>query len=68
MVGSGKLLAWIVPHGDEFVAALVGSAAVRSRAPATQVCPSQLDARQWVEEEAAAVGLPVEWIDEAPQG
>jgi hypothetical protein len=34
-----------------------------SRPPATQICSSTEDARQWVEDEARAFGLPVEWVD-----
>ena len=32
------------------------------RAPATQSCSSVGEARQWVENEAAALGAPVEWV------
>ena len=67
MSGSGKLLAWIAPHGDEFVAAIVGAAAVRARPPATQRCSTRPKAREWVEQEAAGVDLPVEWVDQAPR-
>jgi hypothetical protein len=62
----GKLLAWVEPQGDdEVVAAFVGGAA-RQRAPATQVCGSVSEAREWVEHEAAEFGLPVEWLSAAP--
>jgi hypothetical protein len=62
-----KLLAWVeARNDDEFLASFVGSAATR-RAPATQLCASPADARQWVEDEAAAVGLPVEWLAAAPE-
>ena len=62
-----KLLAWVEPHGaDEFVAAFVGGAATK-RAPATQLCTSPEEARQWVEGEAAEFGLPIEWLSAAPE-
>lgn len=62
-----KLLAWVEPRCDhEFVAAFVGGGATR-RAPATQLCASPEEARQWVEEEAAEFGLPVQWLATAPQ-
>jgi hypothetical protein len=64
---SDKLLAWIAPRSEtEFVAAFVGGAAVSGRAPATRLCPSHSEARQWVEDQAAALGLPVEWLSGAP--
>jgi hypothetical protein len=44
-----------------------GAAGARvSRPPATQLCSSAEDARQWVEDEARAFGLPVEWVNEVP--
>jgi hypothetical protein len=62
-----KLLAWVEPRNDdEFLAAFVGGAATR-RAPATQLCASPAEARQWVEDQASEVGLPVEWLSAAPQ-
>jgi hypothetical protein len=65
-VGS-KLLAWIVPRRDEYVAAIVGAGAVSSRAPATQLCSSRDEARQWIEDEAAAIGVPIEWLARASE-
>jgi hypothetical protein len=62
-----RLLAWVEPRNDvEFLAAFVGGAAT-TRAPATQLCVSSAEARQWVEDEAAEVGLPVEWLAAAPE-
>ncbi|HME20437.1 MAG TPA: hypothetical protein VKI44_03600 [Acetobacteraceae bacterium] len=62
MPQSGKLLAWIEPHGgDEVLAAYVGGAAP-TRQPATRRCASPGEGRQWVEQEAAVLGLPVEWV------
>ena len=65
MPTSSKLLAWIVPSRDAYLAAVVGAGAVSSRAPATQLCSSPDEARQWVEEEAAAIGAPIEWLARA---
>lgn len=62
-----KLLAWVEPMGnDAFLAAFVGGAAT-ARAPATQLCASPEEARQWVNNEAADFGLPVEWLTAAPE-
>lgn len=62
-----KLLAWVEPRNDEeFLAAFVGGAATQ-RAPATQLCASPAEARQWVEGEASELGLPVEWLSGAPR-
>ncbi len=74
MVPSGNLLAWIEPcGGDQFVGAFVGEGEVRDarrprlgRAPATQLCASPNEARQWVEDQAAAFGLPVKWLKQVP--
>jgi hypothetical protein len=69
MPPDGKLRAWIEAHDDAVLAAFVGvpAAAARvSRPPATQLCSSAEDARQWVEDEARAFGLPVEWVDTGP--
>jgi hypothetical protein len=63
-----KLLAWVEHHGeDEFLAAFVAKAAARQRIPATQLCSSQAEAHQWVEDEAAVLDVPVEWVSEAPK-
>ncbi len=57
------LLAWIEPQADGFMAAFVGAAAAPGRAPATQLCASPDEAQEWVEEEAATLGLRVKWVD-----
>ena len=66
----GRLRAWLEVQDDAVLAAFVGvpgaTDARLSRPPATQLCSSAEDARQWVEEEARAFGLPVEWVDTAP--
>jgi hypothetical protein len=70
----GSLLAWVKPSSDDqYVAAYVGEGAVAGayrnfpgRAPATQLCSSLDEARQWIEEEAAALELPVRWMSEIP--
>ena len=62
-----KLLAWVEPQSDEaFVAAFVGGAAPQ-RVPATQVCASPEEAREWIEHQAAEFDLPVEWVTAAPE-
>ena len=59
---SGKLLAWIEARADdEFLAAFVGGEAPKRR-PATRLCSSPGEARCWVEQQAAALGVPVEWV------
>jgi hypothetical protein len=61
---SGNLLAWIEPCGASgFTAAFVGEWAT-SRAPATQLCSTSCDAREWIEEQAAALALPVRWMND----
>jgi hypothetical protein len=73
MTPSGKLRAWIERKpGGRFLAGFVGvvvtpdgHVAVANRAPATQVCRSPEEAREWVEDEATAFGLPVEWAEAA---
>jgi hypothetical protein len=74
MLPSGKLLAWIETLGaDEFIAAFVGEGAlpaphydVSGRAPATQLCSSIDDARQWIQDQAKAFNLPVQWMEAVP--
>jgi hypothetical protein len=62
MTPSGQLLAWIERSGTgEFRGAFVGDGA-RNRLPATQACSSIDEAREWVVEEAAALGVPVKWL------
>lgn len=63
---NGRLLAWVVPHGSDFVAAIVGAPAAHVRAPATQLCSSHPKAVEWVKDEAAAVGLSIDWINDGP--
>ena len=61
---SDKLLAWIEPRGPhEFAAVFVSSAMASRRAPATHRFGSPDAAREWVEREAAALNVPVEWTD-----
>jgi hypothetical protein len=72
----GTLLAWIKPRSvDEFVAAFVGEDAALSarkdfpgRAPATRLCSSPDEARRWMEDQAAALDLPIKWMSEEPRG
>ncbi len=66
MKTSGKLLAWIEPRADNlYLAAYVGAEAPM-RAPAVQPCPSETAASAWIEEQAAVLGLPLEWVSKAP--
>jgi hypothetical protein len=74
MTPSGKLLAWIKPRSaGQFVAAFVGEGAAAGmrtgfagREPAVQLCGSPDEARRWIEDQAAAFALPIEWVSEAP--
>ncbi len=71
---NGKLLAWIEPHANEaYVAAFIGEGATKDahrdypgRQPATQLCSSHHEARQWIEQQAADLDLPVKWMNDAP--
>jgi hypothetical protein len=64
---SGKLVAWIEPrNNDEFLAAF-GAAAVPGRPPAVQTCSSPAEAKRWIEDQAAALELPIEWVNGAPR-
>jgi hypothetical protein len=73
MVASGKLRAWIEHYPeDKYLAAFVGVTALpggrmaaAGRPPATHIFSSPSSARQWVEREATAVGLPIEWVEGA---
>jgi hypothetical protein len=75
MILDGNLLAWVEPRGaGEFVGAFIGEGAAADahsrfpgRAPATQACSSLEEARQWVEDQAAALDLPVKWVRAAPR-
>jgi hypothetical protein len=61
-VPTDKLLAWVEPRDDEaFLAAFVAADA-RRREPATQLCSSRDEARNWIETQAAAIDAPVEWV------
>ena len=64
MPDENRLLAWIERRDrDEVEVAFVAAATKSRRAPATQSCSSVGEARRWVENEAAALGAPVEWVD-----
>lgn len=66
-----SLLAWIERYGtSEFVGAFVGEGAAPGaipdfpgRAPAMRRCVSPDEAREWIEREAAAFGVPVKWVN-----
>jgi hypothetical protein len=69
MAPTGKLLAWINQCGaHEYIAAFVGDGATprrdfAGRAPAEQLCTSPHEARRWIEDQAAAFPLPIEWVE-----
>jgi hypothetical protein len=55
--------------------AFVGDGAARDahnhspdRAPATQTGSSSDEAWQWVEDQAAALDLPIKWVSDIPPG
>jgi hypothetical protein len=72
MILDGNLLAWVKPcDGGGFIGAFVGEGALADRqagnpgrAPATQLCATPDEARRWVEQEAAALDLPIRWVSE----
>jgi hypothetical protein len=61
-----KLLAWIESRNGECTAAFVSVPTASRRAPATYSCASPDEARAWIEGEAVALGVPVEWTDRSP--
>ena len=71
MTINGSLVAWIEPCGDDhYIGAFVGDGAhgqPGGRAPATQNCSSPAEAREWVEDQASALQLPVKWVNPAPR-
>jgi hypothetical protein len=76
MLPNGNLLAWIEPCGiNKFVGAFVGEGAAPDaqrhspgRPPATQLCSSPDEARQWIKDQAAALDLPIKWVIDIPEG
>jgi hypothetical protein len=76
MPSSENLLAWVERRGpEEFAAAFVGEGAIpdagrhyAGRLPAVQLCSSPEEAREWVQDQAATLDVPVKWVAEAPQG
>lgn len=64
----GHLLAWITESDRErYLASFVGADAAADRAPATHLCSNRAEAERWIENEAAAFGIPVAWVPEAPR-
>jgi hypothetical protein len=61
MPATPKLLAWIDPRTQGSLAAFVGAGATGSK-PATRVCQSAHEAREWVEAQAAELNAVVEWL------
>jgi hypothetical protein len=75
MTQISSLLAWIEARGSAFVSAYVGEGALADqsrglpgRAPAMRVCQSKQEARGWVEDQAAMLGVRVKWLDGVPSG
>ncbi len=58
---TGALRAWIDIEDDKVVGAFTSNDEA-TRAPAKRRFHSPEEARHWVESEAAALGLPVEWV------
>ena len=65
MPSDERLLGWIEPREDGYLAAFVAKPEADRRAPATRQFRSSDEARQWVMTEALAVGAPVEWLASA---
>jgi hypothetical protein len=64
MPSDERLLAWLTPSGSDFLAFFVAESAAQRRAPATRQFASPDEARQWVMNEAHAIGAPVAWISQ----
>ena len=62
MPSDGRLLGWIEPREDGYLGAFVAKPEAKRRAPATRRFRSPDEARQWVMQEAHAVGASVEWL------
>jgi len=61
MTRGSKLLAWVDPRTLGVLAVYIGGDATAQQ-PATKVCSSTDEAHAWVEAQAAALGLQVEWL------
>jgi hypothetical protein len=60
--------AWIQPLDcGGFLAAFVDANAPTQDAPTTKWCPSSDNAKRWIEAQAAAFGLPIEWVDKTTE-
>jgi hypothetical protein len=70
MFPHGKLRAWIESQGGKvsgrFIGVPIPNGPSSSRPPARKSFSSREEARQWVEAEAHALGLPIEWVDVTP--
>ena len=67
---TGKIRAWIEHCTKQgVVAAFIGvpgeGDVPLQRLPATRLCTSVAEAKQWVDTEARALGVPVEWVSGA---
>jgi len=65
MTLDGRLLAWIEDKNDrKFTAYFVSSDLKESRPPATSSCVSRLEAQLWIESQAEALRLPLDWVSD----
>jgi hypothetical protein len=59
-----KFLAWLTPcKGEGVEASFVAANTAPRRAPATHGFTSPVEAKEWVEQQASELGVPVEWVD-----
>ena len=63
MSSDEQLLAWVERRGGDYLASFVAEATAQQRAPAVRPFNSQVEARQWVMQEAHAVRASVKWIN-----
>lgn len=64
MPQNNRLLAWIEPQAPVNSSPPLSAA---RRHPAMCLCSSPAEARQWIEHEAKKLGIPIEWVNEAPR-
>lgn len=62
-----RLRAWITPIDHGFQAFVISANAIKNTPPAVLVCPSQAEARAWVERLASSAAYEIEWLDASPR-
>lgn len=62
-----RLRAWITPTDHGFEASVISVSAIEKTRPAVQVCPSEVEARAWVERLASSAAYEIEWLDGPPR-